>query len=61
MCIRDRRTGHRRDLPQGQGRRHVQHRWFQRMEEHRPDTGDRQNRGPAAGQSRETSSKSVNI
>jgi len=46
------RTGHRRDLPQGQSRRHVQHRWFQRMEEHRPDTGDRQNRGPAAGQSR---------
>ena len=46
------RTGHRRDLPQGQGRRHVQHRGFQRMEEHRPDTGDRQNRGPAAGQSR---------
>ena len=55
------RTGHRRDLPQGQGRRHVQHRWFQRMEEHRPDTGDRQNRGPAAGQSRRRFGKADHV
>ena len=45
-------TGHRRDLPQGQGRRYVQHRGLQRMEEHRPDTGDRQDGGQAAGQPR---------
>ena len=55
------RAGHRRDLPQGQGRRHVQHRGFQRMEEHRPDTGDRQNRGPAAGQSRRRFGKADHV
>ena len=31
------------------------------MEEHRPDTGDRQNRGPAAGQSRRRFGKADHV
>ena len=53
LAVRGRpRAGHRRDLPQGQGRRHVQHRGLQRVEEHRPDTGHRTDGGQAAGQPR---------
>ena len=45
-------TGYRHHIPQGKGRRDVQHRGIQRVEEHRHRKGAHPHGGPSAGKPR---------